>query len=122
MPCKLILVEGLPGSGKTTMAGGVVLILLGLLLLGQNLHLVALKNWWALFILLPAVGSLGTAWRLVQAASGRFTWCARSAAFLGLMLTLVTAVFVFELNWFLLGPGLLIAAGLGTLINALLPE
>jgi hypothetical protein len=101
--------------------GGMLLILLGLLLAGQNMNLLAFNNWWALFILLPAFGSFATAWRIYQ-TEGRFTMRARSAAIIGFMFTLVTAMFLFEMNWTTLGPILLILAGLAILVNALFPD
>jgi hypothetical protein len=102
--------------------GGAALILLGLLLLGQNLKIVTLQNWWALFILLPAIGAFGASWRLIQEADGHFTMRARSAALIGLVLVLVAGMFLFNLSWTLLGPALLILAGVGLFISALLPD
>ena len=52
-------------------AGGVILIGLGILLLLQNLASFHLNNWWALFILIPAVGGLGAAWSNYQEAGAR---------------------------------------------------
>ncbi len=109
-------------SGRGTWFGGAALILIGLLLLSQNMKLITFENWWALFIFLPAFGSFGTAWRIVQESDGHFTTRARGAAILGLLLTLVAAMFLFNLNWTIFGPGLLILAGLGLLVNAMLPQ
>lgn len=111
--------RALRGSGGWI--GGVILILIGLLMFGQNLKILPFTNWWALFILLPAVGSFGTAWRLSQSA-GRLTVHSRSAAIVGIACTLVAAIFLFNLNWTILGPGLLVLAGISLFINALLPE
>lgn len=101
--------------------GGALLLLIGLLLLGRNLNFTAFDNWWALFIMLPAIGSFSTAWGMYQAAGGRFTMRARSAMLVGLVLTAVTVMFLFNLNWTILGPALLILAGVGLLINVILP-
>lgn len=101
--------------------GGAILILIGLLLFGRNLGIASFDNWWALFILLPALGSFSTAWRMYQAA-GRLTMHARSALIAGIILTLVTATFLVNLNWTYLGPALLILAGVGLLINVTLPD
>ena len=102
-------------------SGGALLLLIGLLLLGRNLNFTAFDNWWALFIMLPAIGSFSTAWGMYQAAGGRFTMRARSAILVGLVLTAVTVMFLFNLNWTILGPALLILAGVGLLINVILP-
>ena len=44
----------------------VVLIVLGLVFLVQNLTGFTLDNWWALFILIPAVAAFANAWRANQ--------------------------------------------------------
>lgn len=102
-------------------AGGVILILLGLLLFWQYNNMLDFENWWALFILLPAVGSFAAAWRIYN-TDGRFTRRSRSAAIIGFFLTLVSVMFVFNMNWIALGPILLILAGISIFVNALLPE
>ncbi len=101
--------------------GGAILVLLGLLLLGQNMNIALFDNWWALFILLPALGSFGVAWRIFQ-STGRLSRRVRGAVIVGIVLTLVAAMFLFEVNWTYIGPGLLILAGVSILINALLPD
>jgi hypothetical protein len=103
-------------------AGGVILISLGILLLMQNLAGFHLNNWWALFILIPALGGLGAAWSNYQEAGGRLTRAVRSALFGALILFIVTAIFLFNLEWFIFGPLLLILAGGGLLLNIVLPE
>lgn len=102
--------------------GGAILILLGIVFLAQNLGALALNNWWALFILLPAVGSFGTAWRLYQNAGGRLTAPARGSLIGGLVFTMIAAVFLFNLNWTWFGPLLIILAGIGLLFNSILPS
>jgi hypothetical protein len=64
-------------------AGGAILIGLGLLLLLQNLGGLQFENWWALFILIPAIGGLGAAWSNYQEAGGRLTRQVRSSLFGG---------------------------------------
>jgi len=103
-------------------AVGAILVLLGLIMLGQNMNVFTLKNWWALFILLPALGSLGTAWRLFQADGGRLSRHARNALIAGLLLAGLSGMFLFGLNWTWVGPVLLMLAGIAILTNAVLPE
>jgi hypothetical protein len=103
-------------------AGGAILIGLGLLLLLQNLGGLQFENWWALFILIPAIGGLGAAWSNYQEAGGRLTRQVRSSLFGALILILVTAIFLFSLDWFIFGPLLLILGGGAILINNMLPE
>lgn len=99
---------------------GTLLILSGLILFGQNLGILAVENWWALFILIPAVAAFGTAAGMVQLAEGHFTRGARTQIIIGLVFTAVAAAFLFELSWSLIGPGLLILSGLALVINALI--
>jgi cation transport ATPase len=99
---------------------GVVLVILGIVFLLQNMGAVNLKNWWALFIMIPALGAFGDAWRTYQNAGKRLTSKARGSMFVGVLLTMVSAAFLFNLNWTYLGPILIILAGAGLLANAFL--
>ncbi len=101
--------------------GGAILLLLGVIFLLQNMGALTLNNWWALFIMIPALGAFGAAWRAYQAADGRLTAAARGSLIGGLILTLITAIFLFELSWGVLGPIVIILAGIGLLLNAFLP-
>jgi hypothetical protein len=101
---------------------GAILIILGLVFLVQNLGgMILLNNWWALFILIPAVGAFGAAWRTYQAAGGHLTLPARGSLVVGLILLLVTAIFLLNLSWTLLGPIVIILAGIGLLLNVIIP-
>jgi hypothetical protein len=100
--------------------GGAILIVVGVVILLQNFTTFTLYNWWALFILLPAVGAFGNAWRIYQ-ADGRLTASARANLIGGIILTMVAAIFLLNLNWTILGPVLLILTGLGFVLNAFLP-
>ena len=100
---------------------GVILILAGFFIMLQNLTSYALENWWALFILIPAIGAFGNAWRTYQ-SSNHLSASARVSLIGGIILIMVTAVFLFNLNWTILGPILLILAGMGLLINVILPD
>ena len=100
---------------------GAVLILIGLILLLQNFGFPYLSNWWALFILVPAVGSLAAAWNIYRDAGNRLVAPARGSLIGGILLTMVAMLFLFNMNWSLLWPILLILAGVGALLNALLP-
>jgi hypothetical protein len=108
-------------QGGSPLIGGLVLIALGLIFLLQNFGGMYLQNWWALFILIPAVGAFSNTWRVYQETGGHLTAPARGSLIIGLVLSMVTAIFLFNLNWSLLGPALLILAGIGVLINAALP-
>ncbi len=101
--------------------GGVILLGLGVIFLLQNAGMLALQNWWALFILIPALGSFGAAYTEYR-ASGRFNAKARGSFVAGLVFTAVAAVFLFNLNFSLLLPAVLIVAGIGILFNNVLPD
>lgn len=116
--------ENEPSKGRRNnmdWLGGAVLILIGLFFLLQNFTSFQLNNWWALFILIPALGSLGTAWRAYRAA-GRWNAAARGALFGGLVLLIITAIFLFNLDWGRFWPLFLIIAGLGALASALIRD
>ncbi len=101
---------------------GAILIIIGIVFLLQNMNIFILNNWWALFILIPAVAAFGSAWRSYQDAGGRLTGGARGSLIGGLVLVLVAAVFLFGLNWGVVGPLLIVLAGIGLLLNAFLPR
>lgn len=95
---------------------GIVLIALGLIFLFDNAFGVELDNWWALFILIPAVANLNRAWQRYRRA-GRWTSSARSALTGGLLISTVALIFLFDLSWNLFWPTLLIVLGVGILLR-----
>jgi hypothetical protein len=101
--------------------GGVILIGLGMIFLLQNTGALYLQNWWALFILLPALGSFGASYTEYR-ISGCFNARARGSLVAGLVFTAIAAVFLFNLNFSLLLPAILIVAGVAILFNSLLPD
>ena len=108
-----------PSRGGSWVAG-IILIVLGGAFLMQNMgsYRFPLQNWWALFILIPAVGAFDTAFRTYR-NTGTFTNTARGSLLVGIVLTLVTAIFLFNLSWTYFGPALIILAGLGILMNGI---
>jgi hypothetical protein len=109
--------RGSPAYGW--MAGG-ALILLGIIFLAQNLGAFYLANWWALFILIPAVAAFAAAWNSYQ-ANGRLTAAGRGSLIGGGIMTLIAAALLFGLDFGVLWPIFLIVGGLVVLLNALLP-
>jgi hypothetical protein len=99
--------------------GGAVLIALGLLFLLQNLGTFSMKNWWALFIMIPAVGAFASAWRQYQEAGNRLNAGVRGSLFGGLVLTIVAAAFLLQWSWGLVGPALLILVRLSVLAGGM---
>jgi len=98
-------------------AGG-VLILVGIVFIIRNVSGFGLDNWWALFILIPSLGSLLTAFQMYEKNGRRFTAASRGPLIGGLVLLAVTAVFLFNLNWGRIWPLFLVLAGLGMLLSS----
>lgn len=101
---------------------GVILIVVAIYLLLQNLQLITFNNWWAFFILLPAFGCFESVIRMYRQDGGKLTIRSRGVAIIGVLLTLVTGMFLFNISWVIVGPALLLLAGAGLLVNALLPS
>jgi hypothetical protein len=100
--------------------GWAILIAVGILLLLQPLTSFSMENWWALIILIPAAGAFANSWRIYR-SSRRLSAPARASLIGGILLTMVAAILLLDLNWTILGPVLIILAGLGLLINVILP-
>lgn len=111
---------GRAASRGSAWLGGAILIAAGGLILLRNQTAFSVERWWALLILIPAAGAMGNGWRSRQ-QNGRWSAPARSSLIAGIVLTMVAAAFLLDLNWAVLGPVLLILVGAGVLINATLP-
>ena len=107
-----------PTAHTSTLAAGVVLILIGAIILVGNLTDldVGTWNWWALFILIPAMSFLVNAWSVFQ-AERRLSAAVRGPLVSGVALLLVTSIFLFDLSWGTLWPLFLIIIGVGVLIT-----
>ncbi|MBN1246954.1 MAG: hypothetical protein JXC32_04810 [Anaerolineae bacterium] len=111
-------VDGHRRSGP--ILGGLILLVMGVIFLLRNLgvDLPVLRNWWALFILIPVVGSFDRAWRIYQRNGQRMTGEVSGSCIGALALTLVMMAFLFDLRWAIMLPIFLILAGLGALLSA----
>lgn len=107
--------------GSEGWIAGAVLLVLGLIFLLNNLGLFSMRlnNWWALFILIPAVGSFSTAYRMYRSNGGHMTEAVRGPFIGGLILTAVTLVFLLGISWAVIWPVFLIIIGIGALLTAL---
>jgi hypothetical protein len=101
--------------------GGAVLIAVGILLLLQTLTSLSLEKWWSLILLIPAAGAFANSWRIYQ-RSDHLSAAARASLLGGILLTMVTAIFLLDLDWTIFGPILIILGGLGLLVSAILPR
>jgi hypothetical protein len=109
-------------AGGGALLGGVALIAFGVIIMLQNMGIVQLHNWWALFILLPALGSFAAAYGAYRTNGGHLNAMARGSFMGGLMITAIAVIFLFDLNVNLFLPVILIVAGLGVLVNTVLPD
>lgn len=107
--------EGERARTRRTVAG-VVLILAGILLLGSMWGWFGLRNWWALFIFIPAVVSFVSAWRSWR-AQGSLNREAAGSLTGGLVLSFVALMFLFAWDWGLLWPIIIILIGVGILLG-----
>lgn len=100
------------GSFNTALLG-LIFILIGVLFVFQQFGKFSFDNWWALFILLPALGSISTAYGMYR-RNGRFHDGVRANLFVGLIILTVALLFLFNLSWevfwplFVLLPGLMV--------------
>ncbi len=108
-----------PASAVSThknWVGGVILIAIGVIFLFTNLSGFHLNNWWALFILIPAVSNFASAWENYR-HNGRLTKSGRGSITGGLILSLIAFTFIFEWSWGVIWPVFLIIGGIGALLG-----
>lgn len=99
---------------------GAALVILGIIFLLRNTGIYDLDNWWALFILIPAVGAFSNGWNAYR-NEGRLSIHARGSLLTGFIMLMLAAIFLFNLNWAIYAPALILMAGIFLLVNALLP-
>lgn len=100
---------------------GLIVVLVGVVMLLNNFGSLHLNNWWALFILIPAIGSFTTAYNFYR-HQGRFSASVRGSLIGGVVLTFITIVFLFSLDFGQMWPVFLIVAGVAILLNGILPD
>jgi hypothetical protein len=97
---------------------GAALIAVGLFLLLTNVFSFAFGgNWWAVFILIPALYNLQRAWRAYQ-HDGGITNKVRGNLISGLMIGAVALIFLFDLNIGRWWPLFLVIFGVSILLRA----
>jgi len=104
------------GRRSNNWVAGVVLIAIGIIFLISNTTNFFLANWWALFILIPAVTNFNNAWRRYQ-QDGRLNKAARGSLTGGFILTFIAAVFLFSWDWGVVWPFFLIIGGISALLG-----
>ena len=93
---------------------GIILIALGAIFLVENYFGTTLRNWWALFILIPAVSTLSVAYGHWRDGD---TGAATGPLIAGVGFVFLTVAFLLDLPIGQLWPVFLIIAGLGLLVG-----
>lgn len=99
-----------------TQWGGLSLVLLGGLLFLLSVLNVSLENWWALFILMPALAMFGGGWVLPRNENGRFSIASRFFFALSLVILVVAGMFLLNMDWSIWWPLMIITPGLSLLL------
>jgi hypothetical protein len=103
--------------GSSNWIVGLIFIVLGgLFLLGNVFDTSFVTNWWAVFILIPALFSLNQAWQSYR-SNGRLTSGGRSSLVGGLLILTVALIFLLNLDWGVVWPVFIIIIGLGILLQ-----
>jgi len=96
---------------------GLALIIVGIVIIAQQTGLLSEHfNWWALFILIPAFGSFAGAFSALQ-NTGKFNAAARSGIGGGIVFLTIALMFLFNLDWELYWPVVVIAFGFSFFLN-----
>lgn len=97
-----------------------ILIGVGVVFLFQNMGYAIPGNWWALFLLIPAVFALASAGKSYRQNGGRFGPGMAGSLITAAVLVALTLIFLFDLdvNWNVVWPAALIVIGLGVLARA----
>jgi len=102
---------------SATLLPGLFLILLGFYFLANKLTGFNLDNWWALFILFPAINNFSAGFSAMR-RDGNLSRSARGHFFWSLILLLLATALLLGVNFGLLWPVFIILAGIGVLLGA----
>ncbi len=105
---------------QKSITGAIILILIGVVFLIKRLGIVEIENWWALFILIPAISSLSN---LIQDVRRGISISAVIAqGILGALFpAAIAAMLLFNLSWVKFWPIFIILAGFSMLLSGFLP-
>lgn len=108
-----------PKKKNSGVVWGLILIIGGLILLGQQLGWLGPRyNWWALFILAPALASFGSAFTTLQ-NTGKFGAMVRAGLGGGIVLLTLALMFLFGLDWAVCWPLMVLAGGLSIFLEGI---
>lgn len=97
--------------------GGGILIVVGVVFLLQRMGYSLPSNWWAIFIAIPAVAALISAWRAYQ-ATGTLNGPARGGLVSGVILAVIAIALFFSVDLGAIWPVLLILLGIVVIAGA----
>jgi hypothetical protein len=98
--------------------GGLILIGIGVVFMLQTMGLLPRDfNWWALFILMPAVAMYYQAWQIYRQTES-FDSRSRGLIIGGTVVLAVAFIFLFDLDWGVMWPVFLILAGILVFVTA----
>lgn len=106
-------------SENAAWIGGGLLILLGFIFLAENFGFPLPDNWWAVFVLIPAVIAFNTAWTIYRRNNRQVTAAARGALVSGLILTALALALFFDFDFGKYWPVILIALGVAVIAGNL---
>jgi len=95
---------------------GMILVVIGLVFLLQQISGFSLKNWWALFLLIPVFGSLSSAF-FAYRSSGRFNEGVRAGLGGALIVFVLAMIFLLDLDWARWWPLMILAPGVTVFLN-----
>ena len=96
----------------------IVLVAIGFILLIQNLGVGLHLNWWAVFIFIPVVASLKTAWTQMQ-KTGKFDSIVAGSLGSALIVGTVAVLLLLGLDWTKWWPLMVIAPGVSVLLTGI---
>lgn len=111
------MIQPNPG-GKGPGPFGFILILLGVILLAQQVGNFSFHNWWALFILIPALSAFGSGFSM-WLKDGRFHYGVFSTLWGGIFPLFVAIMFLFEMDWGVYWPVFIILGGFGMFLSGM---
>ncbi len=96
--------------------GGLALVLFGSAFFVSAVFGFRLENWWALFILMPALVMFGGGWALPRQDNGRFSLGSRFFFASGLVVSVVAGMFLLNMDWSVWWPLMIAAPGFSLLV------
>lgn len=110
--------NGNKGNFNDSIWFGLVLITLGIIFLLQRTGTVTIRNWWAVFILIPAFSAFASALRMWQ-RDRMFHFGVWSTFYGGVLPLAVALMFFLDLDWGVYWPVFVILGGFGSMINGM---